>query len=124
MRRIIILLLLAFALVSCSPNIDTAINPSDDSYAYDGQSACFYETPCSDCFSSVGYNYRKKELTVVFRDGPGWYVYYDVPEDVFEEFYDSDSLGTYYNENIKGNYEYENLTEKFWNSLPERKKQG
>ena len=46
-------------------------------------------------------------LIVVFRDSGAEYHYYDVPEDVWESFYDSASLGKYFNANIKGYYEYE-----------------
>lgn len=33
------------------------------------------------------------------------YEYCDVPEDVWEEFQDADSLGSYFNAEIKGNYD-------------------
>ena len=68
--------------------------------------ADYYSTPDSSAFSSVGYNYDYEVLIVEFRTS-GTYVYYDVPEDVWEEFLDASSLGGYYNDYIKHDYDWD-----------------
>ena len=47
-----------------------------------------------------------KKLVIVFKSGKS-YTYFDVPRAEVEWFLDADSPGTYYNENIKGQYRSE-----------------
>ena len=101
--RILTVLLLALCLASC--NADLQI-PQDTLTVYESATKWVYNTPDSTCFSRVGYDSRNNVLIVVFRDSGAEYHYYDVPEDVWESFYDSTSLGRYFNANIKGNYAY------------------
>lgn len=63
-------------------------------------------TPDSTCFSEVGYDYDFECLWVRFRDSGASYVYYSFTESDWFEFIDSPSLGQYYNQYIKDNYEY------------------
>lgn len=64
-------------------------------------------TPDSSCFSEIGYDDWTATLYVRFRDSGSLYSY--------EEFYDwdsfrhADSLGSYYNSYIKGQYECHRL---------------
>ena len=104
MIRILTVLLLALCLASCGT--DSQI-PQDTLTVYESATKWVYNTPESTCFSRVGYDSRNNVLIVVFRDSGAEYHYYDVPEDVWESFYDSESLGKYFNREIKGNYEYE-----------------
>lgn len=95
---------------------------SDDEYVYHGH------TPLSDyaddsdyldefdmyyvestCFDEIGYNYYDETLYLRFLDSQKEYLYLDVPEYVFDELYDSDAPGRYYNQEIKGQYECERL---------------
>lgn len=69
------------------------------------ENADFFSTPNSTAFSIVGYNYACEMLIVDFRTS-GTYVYYEVPEDVWDEFLNADSLGGYYNDYIKGYYDW------------------
>lgn len=102
--RILIVLLTVLCLASCGSDLQTR---QDAIAVYESATKCVYNTPESTCFSRVGYDSRNNVLIVVFRDSGAEYHYYDVPEDVWESFYDSASLGKYFNREIKGNYEYE-----------------
>lgn len=62
------------------------------------------DTPDSSCFSQVGF--FEHTLYVTFRETNKSYVYYDLPESVWDSFINSRSLGTYFNNEIKGNYDY------------------
>lgn len=104
MIRILTALLLALCLASCGADLQTQQGALT---VYESATKWVYNTPESTCFSRVGYDSRNKVLIVVFRDSGAEYHYYDVPEDVWESFYDSASLGKYFNANIKGYYEYE-----------------
>lgn len=103
MIRIVIALAIALILVSCGtdslPEAETISVCERDTW-------WVFSTPDSTCFSKVGYDAGNQVLMVVFRESGVEYHYYGVPEDVWEEFYDSTSLGRYFNAEIKGNYEY------------------
>ncbi len=57
---------------------------------------------------AIGYDGNKLELHVRFLSGSS-YVYFDVPETVFEEFLRTSSKGGYLNDNIKGVYSFAKL---------------
>jgi len=59
----------------------------------------------SSNISDVGYDDETSELGVIFKGG-ATYRYSDVPEDVYNDFIQSKSLGQYLHRNIKGSYEY------------------
>lgn len=104
MIRILAALLAALCLVSCGADYHI---PEDTLTVYESATKWIYNTPESTCFSRVGYDSRNNVLIVVFRDSGAEYHYFGVPEDVWESFYDSASLGRYFNANIKGNYAYQ-----------------
>lgn len=79
------------------PKTEIKINKLEDTIV-------MQEAPKSSAFIEVGYG--SNMLKVVFRKGGAAYIYYGVPESVWEEFINSDSLGRYFNTNIKGNYGY------------------
>ena len=54
---------------------------------------------------AVGYNKDSSTLQVEFKHG-GTYQYFDVPENVFVELLNSDSVGGYLASDIKGTYKY------------------
>lgn len=68
----------------------------------------FQDTPNSSVFSKVGYIEEDEVLVVVFRS-TGPYKYDDVSYPVWEEFTNADSLGSYYNHHIKGEYPCEKI---------------
>jgi len=55
--------------------------------------------------ASVGYDEDSSTLQVEFNNG-SMYQYFDVPEHVFSELRDADSVGGYLASNIKGTYRY------------------
>jgi hypothetical protein len=57
---------------------------------------------------SVGYDRDGLVLETELTSG-AIYQYFDVPESVFLELMNADSLGKYYNKNIRNNYRYTQL---------------
>ena len=64
-------------------------------------------TPGSTCFSAIGYN--NGTLVVTFRESGASYAYYDVPPSVWDDLCSADSMGGFYNSDIKGQYYCEKL---------------
>lgn len=54
---------------------------------------------------SVGYDENSATLEIEFKNG-ATYQYFDVPENVFTELRDADSVGEYLAARIKGTYRY------------------
>lgn len=63
----------------------------------------------SSCFESVGYDDNNEVLYVRFLDSGSVYGYYGVPYYEYEELIYADSIGGYYNDSIKGQYDCEQL---------------
>lgn len=70
------------------------------------------QTPDSSCFSEVGYNPATQTLKVCFRT-TGYYEYYGFSQSDYDAFISADSLGTYFNQNIKGYYSYSKLDDDY-----------
>lgn len=68
------------------------------------------DTPDSSCFSRIGYDSAHEALVVVFRDSGSKYCYYGFSSSDWKLFQSADSLGSYYNKNIKGNYSCERVS--------------
>lgn len=62
----------------------------------------------SSALVSVGYDRDGLVLETELTSG-AIYQYFDVPESVFLELMNADSLGKYYNKNIRNNYRYTQL---------------
>lgn len=69
------------------------------------------ETPDSTCFSAVGYDSAEKILFVQFRKSGVIYSYDDVPSLVYSDLVNAESMGSYYNDCIKGHYTAHRLTD-------------
>ncbi|KFB87970.1 hypothetical protein CR62_07390 [Serratia grimesii] len=54
---------------------------------------------------SAGYDSNSSVLEVEFKNG-SLYQYIGVPEYVFQELISAGSVGVYFNQNIKNNYEF------------------
>lgn len=76
----------------------------DEDESYTPFEDIWMEDVDSSCFSEVGYAYKTETLYVRFKDSGSLYRYDEVPSYVYEELMDSDSLGGYYNSDIKGEY--------------------
>lgn len=59
----------------------------------------------SSNIEQVGYEEESETLQVEFKNG-GMYQYFDVPQHVYEELRDADSVGRYLAYSIKGTYRY------------------
>lgn len=64
----------------------------------------WYSTDESTAFSRVGYDETGENLFVVFRSSGKAYMYSEFPPSDFSEFIEAESLGSFYNQNIKGQY--------------------
>ena len=62
----------------------------------------------SSAIVSVGYGHDSMVLEIELTGG-AIYHYFDVPESVYREFMSADSLGKYYNTNIRNSYRYAQL---------------
>lgn len=69
-----------------------------------GPTAEMVDTPNSTCFSAVGYDKDAEILFVQFRESGTIYSYDNVPQEIYDEMNNADSMGGYYNRNIKGVY--------------------
>lgn len=58
----------------------------------------------SSMFLAVGYDGARSVLGVQFKDSGKHYYYVGFSADEYAAFVSADSLGRYFNENIKGNY--------------------
>ena len=61
-------------------------------------------TPNSSCFSKIGYSEAFETLVVTFRGSGQTYCYTNFTAADWAAFRSADSLGSYYNTHIKGNY--------------------
>ena len=79
---------------------------------YDGSGLVWQETPESTCFAAVGYDDGYERLALIFRSNETrTYVYSEILAKDFDDFIHSDSLGSYYNKHIKGEYPCERIDE-------------
>ena len=62
-------------------------------------------TPNSTCFSAIGWGSGTGTLVVTFRDSGASYAYDEVPRKVWDALRSADSMGGYYNREIKGQYD-------------------
>ncbi len=59
----------------------------------------------SSMLAAVGYDEKSKTLEVEFNHG-GVYRYKKVSKKVFEDLFNADSVGSYFNQNIRDDYDY------------------
>ena len=62
----------------------------------------------SSNIDSIGHDDKKNILHVIFLNSSE-YIYYDVDEDIFDEFLNSESKGKYFYKYIRDAYDYEKL---------------
>lgn len=70
-----------------------------------------WQTVKSSNIEAVGYDLSTKILSVRFIKS-GIYRYFDVPENIYEEFVKAESAGKYFAEWIKGVFEFEKEVKK------------
>ena len=57
----------------------------------------------------IGYDDQKRQLHIIFLKKTH-YVYFDVPNNTWEEFLASESKGKYFHKMIKGYFAFQNVT--------------
>lgn len=58
--------------------------------------------------SIVGYDHTKQLLEVTFKNG-GLYHYYDVPQAIYEQLIQADSIGLYFANQVKTVFQYKKV---------------
>lgn len=86
---------------------NTAKKSGADSQQTKTRGAEVMNTPKSTEFSQIGYDPSTQTLAVTFRDSGATYTYGDVPESEWNAMQSADSIGKYYNANVKGKYKSE-----------------
>lgn len=62
----------------------------------------------SSAIETVDYNDEENVLEIEFRHG-GVYRYFDVPEDIFRDLLTAGSRGRYFQDHVRGEYNYRRL---------------
>ena len=120
-KALIVAMLLAISLAACEssspdtyktqaaepePVEETTQSSEKTPLPVEGKEPTVYmqDTPNSTCFSAVGYDSTLKTLYVKFRDSGSVYSYESVPQSVFDDLMSAQSMGGFYNSDIKGAY--------------------
>lgn len=91
-----------------APKPTSKPTPTPAPAVWDGSNIRWQDTPQSSCFVCVGYDSSAQKLAVTFRTSEDRvYVYSDFSQEDWDSFISADSLGSYYNKYIKGNYNSE-----------------
>ena len=59
----------------------------------------------SSAIRKIGYEAEKSRMYIDFEDSDPYYTYCGVPEQVFQNFLNSRSIGQYYHAHIKDKYD-------------------
>ncbi len=112
-------LLLVFTLFGCSSTAQqvATVQPVQPTSVSETVSETKHEISYSDfagvmitvkstAISEIGYLPEEHVLGLRFKESGVFYAYADVPESVYQEFISADSIGRYFNSEIKPNYDY------------------
>ena len=91
------------------PEITPVLSATPTPDNFDVEDVIMQSTPGSSCFSEIGYDSYGETLVVRFRDSGAVYTYLDFPADEWDKFSSADSLGSWFNKYIKGQYECERI---------------
>ena len=95
--------------VEPTPTVTARVITTVEPRTFDLDDVDMLDTPNSTCFSQVGYDSFFDVLVVEFRDSGATYTYTDFSSDEWRSFINADSLGKYFNANIKDEYAYEKI---------------
>ena len=108
MKRILAALLLALVLLSgCDTKTPEPTPETAEERLADG--GVILRNVDSSALSRVGYDKREHVLVAEFKDSGAIYAYYEVPESVYNELLDAESIGNYFYYNVRTSYTYERL---------------
>lgn len=108
MKRILAALLLALVLLS-GCGIEKPVPTPDTVEGRLEEGGVFLREVESSALSRVAYDKIDHSLFVEFKESGTIYAYFHVPESVYKELLDAESIGTYFNQNIRSSYSYERL---------------
>jgi hypothetical protein len=74
-----------------------------------GSSELAVREAASECVASLSYDIEREQVNCTFQKR-GTYTYFNVSPDVFAEWNNASSRGTYFNLYIRGRYEYDRLS--------------
>ena len=63
----------------------------------------------STALEQVGYDPASHDLRATFRDSGRTYVYHGVPQEIYDGLLFADSLGAYFNSQIRDQFDFEEL---------------
>jgi hypothetical protein len=66
----------------------------------------------SSMATAVGYDDGKNILQVEFHNG-AVYQYSDIDQDTWQDLHQADSIGKFFNENVRGKYQYERVDDDY-----------
>lgn len=118
--RYVVLGFILFAIIAvgisscsaCSPKKSTTTKNQTSVESYEDEEETDY-TPFEDvrmkevdssCFSEVGYASDTETLYVRFKDSGSLYRYDEIPSNIYRSLMNAESIGKYYNSDIKGKY--------------------
>lgn len=65
----------------------------------------------SSQLKEVGYDVKRQKLVIRFHNGDKLYRYDNVPKSTFSGLMDAESLGSYFNANIRTKFQYRPIAE-------------
>lgn len=63
----------------------------------------------SSALRQLSYDGATHTLRATFRDSGRTYLYHDVPQEIYDRLIFADSIGAYFNTNIRDHYPFEEL---------------
>ncbi|PMB40664.1 KTSC domain-containing protein [Fischerella thermalis CCMEE 5205] len=66
----------------------------------------------SSMANAIGYDSDRNILQIEFHNG-AVYQYSDIDEDTWQDLHQADSIGKFFNENVRGKYQYERIDDDY-----------
>lgn len=63
----------------------------------------------SKLLKAVGFDNETERLYVIFRENEAYYLYKDVPEDIYLKMIDSESIGRFFLHNVREAFDFSRL---------------
>lgn len=64
----------------------------------------------STSLAKMGYDADYSVLKVQFKNSGEYYIYYDVPQGIYSELVNADSIGSYFYYNVRSSFEFEKVS--------------
>ncbi|WP_235656452.1 KTSC domain-containing protein, partial [Fischerella thermalis] len=66
----------------------------------------------SSMANAIGYDSDRNILQIEFHNG-AVYQYSDIDQDTWQDLHQADSIGKFFNENVRGKYQYERIDDDY-----------